>query len=98
MHPSKVNRRSLRTFTDLPNVGKSFAEDLRLLGFTSPAELRGKDPVQLYDRLCELTHSRQDPCVLDTLMSITRFMDGAPPRAWWDYTAERKRLLAARDA
>ena len=36
---------------------------------------------------------RHDPCVLDVFMSITRFMDGDPPRPWWDYTAERKALL-----
>lgn len=98
MNPAKVNRKSLHTFTDLPNVGKAFAEDLRLLGFTAPAQLKGQDPLQLFDRLCELTHSRQDPCVLDTLMSITRFMDGGRARPWWDYTDERKQLMAARRA
>lgn len=96
MHPTKVDRRRLRSFTDLPNVGKAFAEDLTLLGFTSPAELKGEDPVQLYDRLCELTRTRQDPCVLDTLMSITRFMDGERARAWWEYTPERKRMMEVR--
>lgn len=96
MHPAKVDRRRLQSFTDLPNVGKAFAEDLRQLGFTAPAQLKGQDPVQLYDRLCELTRTRQDPCVLDTLISITRFMDGEPPRAWWDYTPERKRMMGAR--
>ncbi|MBK6304545.1 MAG: helix-hairpin-helix domain-containing protein [Gemmatimonadetes bacterium] len=97
MHPTKVDRRRLHQFTDLPNVGKAFAKDLELLGFTAPAQLKGQDPVQLYDRLSELTRTRQDPCVLDTLMSITRFMDGDPPRVWWHYTDERKRLMAARD-
>lgn len=96
MNPAKVDRRRLQSFTDLPNVGKAFAEDLKQLGFTSPAQLKGQDPVQLYDRLCELTRTRQDPCVLDTLMSITRFMDGEPARAWWDYTPERKRMMVAR--
>jgi len=96
MHPAKVDRRTLRAFTDLPNVGKAFAEDLRLLGFASPHDLAGQDPVMLYDRLCEITRSRQDPCVLDTLMSITRFMDGEKPRPWWDYTAERKTMMARR--
>lgn len=98
MHPTKVNRRQLQDFTDLPNVGKAFAEDLRLLGFTAPAQLAGQDPLQLYDRLCELTRTRQDPCVLDTLMSITRFMDGGRPRPWWEYTPERKRMMAQREA
>lgn len=98
MHPSKVDRRRLQSFTDLPNVGESFAGDLRQLGFTSPAQLTGQDPVQLYNRLCDLTRTRQDPCVLDTLISITRFMDGEKARVWWDYTAERKRMMAARAA
>lgn len=96
MHPAKVNRRHLQSFTDLPNVGKAFAGDLQLLGFTAPAQLAGQDPVALYDRLCDLTRSRQDPCVLDTLISITRFMDGGRPRPWWEYTDERKRMMAAR--
>jgi hypothetical protein len=96
MHPAKVNRRQLRTFSDLPNVGKAFAKDLQLLGFREPAELARQDPLVLFDRLCALTGQRQDPCVLDTLMSITRFMDGEAPRPWWDYTMERKRLLATR--
>ncbi len=96
MHPAKVNRRHLQSFTDLPNVGKAFAGDLQLLGFTAPSQLAGQDPVALYDRLCDLTRSRQDPCVLDTLISITRFMDGGRPRPWWEYTDERKRMMAAR--
>lgn len=94
MNPAKVDRQRLHAFTDLPNVGKAFAEDLRVLGFTSPAQLRGQDPVALYDRLCALSGTRQDPCVLDTLISITRFMDGEKARPWWEYTNERKRLMA----
>jgi hypothetical protein len=96
MHPAKVNRQQLRTFTDLPNVGKAFARDLQLLGFREPAELAGQEPLVLYARLSDLTGVRQDPCVLDTLMSITRFMDGEAPRPWWEYTEERKRLMATR--
>lgn len=96
MNPAKVDRRRLQSFTDLPNVGKAFAGDLELLGFTAPEQLKGQDPVQLYDRLCELTRTRQDPCVLDTLISITRFMDGEKAREWWAYTDERKRMMAAR--
>jgi hypothetical protein len=45
--------------------------------------------------LCDETGVRQDPCVLDVLISITRFMNGEPPRPWWFYTAERKRLYGA---
>lgn len=90
MHPAKVRRAQVKVLTDLPNVGPSVAGDLRALGIEAPAQLLGQDPAALYDRLCALTGSRQDPCVLDVLLSIVRFMDGEDPRPWWDYTAERK--------
>ena len=91
MNPSKVSRDRLETLTDLPNIGPAMARDLRLLGFDHPAQLAGQDPQALYDRLSELTSVRQDPCVLDVLVSVTRFMDGDEPRPWWFYTPERKR-------
>ncbi len=95
MHPSKVDRARLEKLTDLPNVGKEFARDLVLLGITKPSQLEGRDPVALYDALCKKTRTRQDPCVLDTFISLTRFMEGDPPQVWWAYTAERKKMMAA---
>ena len=92
MQPAKVRREHLKALTDLPNVGPAFSADLRLLGFDTPQQLAGQDAYALYRRLCDITQVRQDPCVLDTLMSITDFVDGNPPRTWWQYTAERKRL------
>ncbi|KAF5044388.1 Pathogenicity locus [anaerobic digester metagenome] len=91
MNPSKVSRDRLETLTDLPNIGPAMARDLRLLGFDHPAQLAGQDPQALYDRLGDLTGVRQDPCVLDVLVSVTRFMDGEEPRPWWHYTPERKK-------
>ena len=90
MHPSKVRRDRLASLTDLPNIGPAMARDLRLLGFDHPAQFAGQDPQALYDRLCRLTGKRQDPCVLDVLVSVTRFMDGGEPKPWWHYTPERK--------
>lgn len=90
MNPDKVSRARLKALTDLPNIGKAGAADLRLLGIKSPADLKGQDPFDLYLRLCALTGSRQDPCVLDVLMSVTAFMEGDSPKPWWAYTQERK--------
>ena len=91
MNPSKVRRDRLLALTDLPNIGPAMARDLRLLGFDHPGQLTGQDAQALYDRLCLLTGARQDPCVLDVFVSVTRFMDGDEPRPWWFYTPERKR-------
>ena len=91
MHPGKVRRDRLNVLTDLPNIGPSLAADLHLLGIDAPQQLAGIDPLQLYRRLCDITQTRQDPCVLDVFLSITDFMAGNPPQAWWHYTTERKR-------
>lgn len=74
----------------IPNIGPAMAGDLAILGISRPSQLAGQDPHALYQRLCALTGVRHDPCVLDTLISAVRFMEGAPPHPWWHYTAERK--------
>ena len=91
MHPDKVKRETTKHLTVLPNIGPSMARSLHRIGINKPDQLIGRDPVQLYGELCEVTGSRQDPCVLDVFMAITDFMEGGEPRVWWDYTAERKR-------
>jgi hypothetical protein len=91
MNPSKVRRATTIKLTDLPNVGPATARDLELIGIRAPEDLEDRDPFELYELLCEKTRVRQDPCVLDTFMSITDFIGGNAPRPWWAYTSERKR-------
>lgn len=92
----KHSRAQMRALEDLPNVGAAIACDLRRLGLQVPAQLAGKDPYALYERLNRLTGKRHDPCLLDTFIAAVRFVEGAPARPWWAYTAERKRTLARR--
>src|SRR4051812_24138167 len=75
----------------IPNVGPSIARDLRSIGIKQPKDLIGRNPYSLYRALCDETRCRQDPCVLDTFISAVRFMEGAPARPWWFYTAQRKK-------
>lgn len=91
MNPAKVNRSKLGKLTDLPNIGTAIAADLRLLGIEKPDDLAGRSPLELYHMLSSIKGMRQDPCLLDVFISITRFMNGEEPRPWWHYTAERKR-------
>ncbi len=79
----------------LPNIGPAIAADLRRIGIERPAQLAQADAYALYRRLCQASGKRQDPCVLDTFIAACAFMRGAPPRPWWDYTAQRKRLHGA---
>lgn len=90
MNPKKVVREKTIKLTDLPNIGKSLAKDLECIGIDTPEKLEGTNPYTLYQKLCEVRGTKQDPCVLDTFLSITDFMNGGEPKEWWAYTAERK--------
>ena len=94
MNPSKVDRENINKLTDLPNIGRAGAADLELLGIVNPSLLVGQDPYEMYERLCLLTDSKHDPCVIDVFISITNFIKGDEPKAWWHYTAQRKSALA----
>ena len=83
MNPDKVQRSKLNTLTDLPNVGKAVAEDLA-----------GQDAYEMYDRLCSLTATRHDPCMIDIFLSLVDFMQGNEPKPWWHFTEQRKAFLA----
>lgn len=95
LHPSPAapTAQTVKALRDIPNIGPSLAADLRRVGVDLPTQLVGRDPYQLYRRLCDVTRERQDPCVLDVFISAVRFMEGAPAKPWWHYTAERKRGL-----
>ncbi len=97
MNPNKVDRRHLGNLTDLPNIGPSIAGDLQQLGINFPNDLIGRDPYAMHAELSAITNVRQDPCIIDVFISITRFMAGEAPRPWWDYTAERKNFLRNHD-
>jgi hypothetical protein len=88
-------REGIVKLQQIPNVGPRIAEDFHKLGLHHPHTLAGCDPYVLYERLNAVTGVPQDPCVLDTFIAAVRYMEGAPKRPWWHYTAERKRTLAA---
>ena len=95
---SMTTRRAIEmsALEDLPNVGRAIAANFRTLGILRPAQLKGRNPYVLYERLNRVTGERHDPCLLDTFIAAVRFVDGGPAKPWWSYTAERKRALAAR--
>lgn len=94
MNPRRVDRSQVEQLTDLPNIGEAMAADLLLLGYATPDQIDGASPWEMYRRLCEITGARHDPCVIDVFMSVTSFLDGEPPRPWWEFTRARKDALA----
>ncbi len=83
--------------TDIPNIGKSLAADLQSVGIDTPADVKRMDALKTYEALRDPMGRRHDPCVLDVFMAAKKFMNGGPRQPWWDFTAERKALLAKQD-
>ncbi|WP_352231830.1 helix-hairpin-helix domain-containing protein [Microtetraspora sp. NBRC 16547] len=87
-----------RPVRSLANVGPKVAARFQRIGISTVGELRGADPVELFERMQAVAGHPEDPCLLDTLISAVRQADGEPARPWWTYTAERKRLFDGRTA
>ena len=78
---------------EIPNVGKAIEKDFNIIGIDSPKQLIGKDPYKMYSDLCNSTHQIHDPCVIDVFISAVKYMEGGPPKKWWEFTQERKNKL-----
>ena len=83
-----------RELRDLSGIGPAMLKDFEMLGVKSVAHLAKQNPQKLYDRLCELTGQRQDPCVLDTFVcAVAQAKDPDLPleqRQWWYWSRKRK--------
>ena len=83
-----------RKLRDLAGVGKAFLKDFELLGIANVDQLKKQDGRQLYARLCELTGTRQEPCVEDTLVCAVAQARNpnlqSEKRNWWYYSRLRK--------
>jgi len=76
--------------TEIPNIGPAVARKLERLDVRGAEDLRGRDPHELFERLCALDGRRHDPCLLDTFVAAVDYAGGAPARPWWEYSRERK--------
>ena len=79
---------------DLRGIGRKMLEDFELLGVKSVRQLKSEDAQKLYDRMCVLTGTRQDPCVLDTYRcAIEQARNPHLPgeqKDWWYWSRVRK--------
>ena len=89
----------------IPGIGPALARDLRLLGIEKVADLRGRDPGQLYVELEERAGHHVDRCVLYVFRGSVYFAEQTRPEAeltrWWSWKdgglAERRGLLLGRE-
>jgi hypothetical protein len=59
-----MKRADLRELEQIPGVGEEIAEKLWGLGIHCAGDLKGKDPEELYQRLCDKSASVVDRCLL----------------------------------
>jgi Pathogenicity locus len=87
---------------DLDSVGPATLADFSLLGVRSVRDLARRTPERLYARLCKLTRTRQDPCVLDVFAAaIAQARNPRLPREqrqWWYWSRRRKANSERRSA
>ena len=80
--------------TDLPNIGKAIAADLVAIGVQTPADLKGRDPLAVFNDLKPTMGHRHDPCVYYTLLSVQHFQETGESLPWWRFAAQGKADLA----
>jgi hypothetical protein len=83
-----------RQLKDLRGIGRAMLKDFELLAVTSVRQLKTQSAERLYERMCEISGVRQDPCVLDTYRcAIEQARDPALPAEqcdWWYWSRVRK--------
>jgi len=83
-----------RKLCELAGVGKAVLKDFEALGIRNVDQLKKQDGRRLYARLCEVTGTKQDPCVEDTLVcAVAQARDPNLPaeqRQWWYWSRIRK--------
>ena len=82
----------------IPGVGPKMAADLQLLGINRIEDLRDKDPMELYERLCRMTGHKQDPCVLYVFRCAVYYATEKNPEPdklkWWNWKTEAEPVLS----
>lgn len=82
-------------FQRVPSLGFNFASELIDQGYTSLAQLKGKDPVELFNAYERHCGAWADPCVEDSYRLLAHYIaHNDKSKNWWDFTAERKAYRA----
>ena len=73
---------------EIPGVGPKLAGELHVLGLRTVADLQGRDPEELYDRLATLRGRPIDRCVLYVFRCAVYYAEqGRDPQKlnWWNW-------------
>lgn len=89
MKKKSEKQQVLAEFQKIPGVGKSIAEDFWNLGFRSLKELKGLDPEELYNALCDYQRCKVDRCMLYVFRCAVYFASEKEHNSellkWWNW-------------
>jgi hypothetical protein len=92
MGKSAVNR-----LERIPGVGKAVAQDMRSIGIYSIEQLKGKNPEELYRKLCDFKASPVDRCMLYVLRCAVYYASNNKHDSellkWWNWKNKKLRSL-----
>jgi predicted flap endonuclease-1-like 5' DNA nuclease len=78
----------------IPGVGPSIAQDLREIGVTKVAQLKGADPEKLYRRSNDRKGVVQDRCLLYVFRCAVYYASHPTPEPeklkWWNWKDRRE--------
>jgi hypothetical protein len=75
--------------TIIPYVGPAIAADFKNIGINRIEDLKGKNPTELYERICMYQGLQVDRCVLYVCRSAVYFAENPDPDPekvkWWNW-------------
>lgn len=93
MKNSGEKQANLRRFRTIPGVGNKIAEMLCELGLHSVEELKGRNPEELYSRLCAIKGTHMDRCLLYVFRCAVYYASNTAHDQhllkWWNWKDKR---------
>ena len=86
-----AKEQSIKELKQIPGVGVSIANDLYNIGIRSIADLKSKDPQQLYDQSNKFANAIQDRCLLYVFRCAVYYAKTSPDKRepeklkWWNW-------------
>ena len=86
---------NLKELQTIPGVGDCISKILWNVGIENVSDLKGKDPDELYSRICADQGYQVDRCVLYVCRSSVYFAENKNPDPeklkWWNWKDERSK-------
>lgn len=94
-----MNAKVTKELMTIPGVGKSIANDLLNIGINGIAELKNKDPLELFHRSNKFAGCVQDRCLLYVFRCAVYFAETpkqnheAEKLKWWNWSDKKMFVL-----